>query len=161
MFLLFQFLWRINVSLFLWCINVLLLPRRINHLLCRWCKFPLKICEAQYGIEVDSCEQNLHFAQIKRSSVRTNVQTCVLSGSLLLACFPKCLRASVVSLRARAISLCARAQHRGESVRHSSMFPLKKILHWANACFGEHEYFKADLAEFYMIYMLRDLLGKV
>jgi len=36
--------------------------------------------------------------------------------------------------------------------------PHKKILHWANVCFSEYEYFKDELAEFEMIYKFCELL---
>jgi len=39
--------------------------------------------------------------------------------------------------------------------------PFQKISRWENVCFSEHEYFKAALVEFEMIYRLCELLESV
>jgi len=39
--------------------------------------------------------------------------------------------------------------------------PSKKVLHWANVCFSDHEYFKPESTEFQMNYKLCELLETV
>jgi len=38
--------------------------------------------------------------------------------------------------------------------------PSKIILHWANICFSEHDYFRNEQVEFSMTYELRGLYNK-
>jgi len=38
--------------------------------------------------------------------------------------------------------------------------PSKIILHWANICFSEHDYFRAEKVEFSMNYKLYELYNK-